>query len=71
VAGTISAPPNDGNPLLAVRSTYDQAGRLTKVETGRPTACQSEAVAPAAWTGSTAGAAYMALAARFPDGGGA
>lgn len=53
VTGTISAPPNDGHPFLAVRTTYDAAGRPIKVETGELTTWQSEATAPANWTGFT------------------
>jgi RHS repeat-associated protein len=53
VTGTISAPPNDGHPFLAVRTTYDAAGRSIKVETGELTTWQSEAIAPASWTGFT------------------
>src|SRR5687768_9262143 len=56
VTGTISADPDavgSGNPFLAVRNTYDPAGRLIKVETGTLTAWQSEAVAPANWSGFT------------------
>src|SRR5688500_14058895 len=52
VTGTISADPDGvgtGNPCLAVRNSYDGAGRLIKVETGTLTAWQSEAVAPANW----------------------
>ncbi|HEY5721886.1 MAG TPA: RHS repeat-associated core domain-containing protein [Allosphingosinicella sp.] len=54
VTGTISADPDtvgSGNPFLAVRNTYDSAGRLTKVETGTLSAWQTESVAPSAWSG--------------------
>ena len=54
VTGTISPDPDavgSGNPFLAVRNTYDAAGRLTKVETGTLSAWQSESVAPSAWSG--------------------
>jgi RHS repeat-associated protein len=53
VTGTISADPDGagGNPFLAVRNNYDAAGRLITVETGTLSAWQSEAVAPAGWTG--------------------
>jgi RHS repeat-associated protein len=53
VTGTISASPADAtsSPHLAVRNTYDQAGRLTAVETGFLTVWQSESVAPASWSG--------------------
>jgi RHS repeat-associated protein len=52
VVGTISADPDGvgtGNPFLAVRNTYDAAGRLTRVETGTLWAWQAETVAPSAW----------------------
>jgi YD repeat-containing protein len=39
--------------LLAVRNSYDQAGRLIKVESGTLAAVQPENVAPADWTGFT------------------
>ncbi len=56
VTGTI-APDPDGaaGPLkfAAVRNTYDGAGRLIRVEKGEIAGWQSEAVAPAAWTGFT------------------
>ena len=54
VTGTISADPDavgSGHPLLAVRNSYDAAGRLIKVETVTLSAWQSEAVAPASWSG--------------------
>jgi RHS repeat-associated protein len=54
--GTISADPDTvgaGNPFIAVRNTYDAAGRLTKVETGTLSAWQSDTVTPASWTGFT------------------
>lgn len=56
VVGTISADPDtvgSGNPFLAVRNTYDAAGRLTKVETGTLSGWQSESVAPLSWSGFT------------------
>jgi RHS repeat-associated protein len=56
VTGTISADPDGPSgprPHLAVRNTYDAAGRLVKVESGSLAAWQSEAVAPAGWTGFT------------------
>ena len=56
VTGTISADPDGvgtGNPFLAVRNSYDGAGRLIRVETGTLSAWQSEAVPPAGWTGFT------------------
>jgi RHS repeat-associated protein len=56
VTGTISADPDpqpDGSsgplPFLAVRNSYDPAGRLIGAETGTLSDWQSEAVAPAAW----------------------
>jgi RHS repeat-associated protein len=57
VTGTISADPDGlgtGNPFPAVRTTYDGAGRPTKVETGRLSGWQSESVAPADWAGFNA-----------------
>ena len=56
VTGTISPDPDGAGPRphLAVRNTYDAVGRLTRVETGSLAAWQSEAVAPASWTGFTA-----------------
>jgi RHS repeat-associated protein len=54
LTGTISPDPDGagtGNPLLAVRNTYDQAGRLVKVETGTLAAYQAETILPATWTG--------------------
>ena len=62
VTGTISPDPDPGSgpgqasgprPHLAVRNSYDPAGRLIKVESGTLAAWQSEAVAPASWTGFT------------------
>jgi RHS repeat-associated protein len=52
--GTISADPDtvgSGNPFVAVRNSYDGAGRLTKVETGTLSAWQSQEVIPEGWTG--------------------
>jgi RHS repeat-associated protein len=53
VTGTISADPDGAGPLpfRAVRNSYDGAGRLIRQETGTLATWQSEAVAPAAWTG--------------------
>jgi RHS repeat-associated protein len=53
--GTIAPDPDGAGPLAyaATRTTYDIAGRPTKVETGELAVWQSEAVAPAAWTGFT------------------
>jgi RHS repeat-associated protein len=55
VTGTISPDPDGAGPLryAAVRNTYDPAGRLIRVEQGELAAWQSEAVAPASWTGFT------------------
>jgi RHS repeat-associated protein len=53
VTGTIAADP-DGTGTLrhaAVRNVYDGAGRLIRVETGELANWQSEAVAPAGWSG--------------------
>jgi RHS repeat-associated protein len=51
VTGTISPDPDGagGNPFIAVRNSYDPAGRLIKVETGTLSAWQSQDVAPANW----------------------
>ena len=53
VTGTIAPDPDGAGPLgyAAVRNSYDANGRLIRVETGQLAAWQSEAVAPAAWTG--------------------
>jgi RHS repeat-associated protein len=53
--GLIAADPDGAGPLgfPAVRNSYDAAGRLTKVEKGTLSAWQSEAVAPANWSGFT------------------
>lgn len=53
VTGTISPDPDGAGarPHLAVRNSYDAAGRLVRVESGTLAAWQSEAVAPANWTG--------------------
>ncbi|HYG48876.1 MAG TPA: hypothetical protein VD846_13165, partial [Allosphingosinicella sp.] len=56
VTGTIAPDPDGpGSPLPhpAVRNTYDNAGRLTKVENGSLSAWQPEGLAPAAWPGFT------------------
>jgi RHS repeat-associated protein len=55
VTGTI-APDPDGSGSLhhaAMRNTYDSNGHLVTVEKGELSAWQSEAVAPASWTGFT------------------
>jgi RHS repeat-associated protein len=51
VVGTISPDPDGTGPLhyAAVRNTYDNDGRLTKVETGELSTWQPETVAPSAW----------------------
>jgi RHS repeat-associated protein len=52
VVGTISPDPDGevgGHHYLAVRTTYDEAGRPTKVEKGELETWQSEAVAPKDW----------------------
>jgi RHS repeat-associated protein len=53
--GSIAPDPDGAGPLgfPAVRNSYDAAGRVTKVEKGELAAWQSEAVAPANWTGFT------------------
>jgi RHS repeat-associated protein len=68
VAGTISADPDGagGSPFIAVRNSYDPAGRLIRVETGTLSAWQNETVAPAAWGAAftvarTAETAYDAM----------
>lgn len=55
VTGTIEADPNapGGANYIAVRNSYDTQGRLVKVEKGFFTGWQSEAVAPASWSGFT------------------
>lgn len=53
--GSISPDPDGAGPIkyAAVRRTYDDAGRLVRVEKGELAAWQSETVAPADWTGFT------------------
>lgn len=53
--GTISPDPDGGGSIhyAAVRNTYDTGGRLIRVESGELSAWQSEAVAPASWSGFT------------------
>lgn len=53
VTGTIAPAPGGTGPQswLATRNSYDGGGRLVKVETGYLSSWQSEAVAPASWTG--------------------
>ena len=60
LTGTISPDPDGagtGNPLLAVRNTYDGAGRPVKVEAGTLAAWQAETILPANWSGFTPGRA--------------
>ncbi|MFA5970658.1 MAG: hypothetical protein WC816_15620, partial [Sphingomonas sp.] len=73
VTGTI-APDPDGAGVLkyaATRTTYDVRGNAIKVETGELAAWQSEAVAPASWTGfsilTTAETTYDALNRKLTD----
>ncbi|WP_162814912.1 hypothetical protein [Erythrobacter aureus] len=51
VTGTIAPDPDGSGALgyLATRTTYDQAGRPIKVETGELSSWRSEAIAPASW----------------------
>jgi len=51
VVGTISPDPDGAGPLHypAVRNTYDNDGRLIKVETGELSTWQPETVVPSAW----------------------
>ena len=55
VTGTIAPDPDGAGPLkyAAVRTTYDVKGNPIKVETGELAGWQSEAIAPANWTGFT------------------
>lgn len=55
VTGTIAPDPDGAAPwaYIAVRNTYDSASNLIKVEKGVLSAWQSEAIAPASWTGFT------------------
>ncbi|WBY08219.1 hypothetical protein PIB19_01285 [Sphingomonas sp. 7/4-4] len=55
VTGTIAPDPDASGPLhhLAVRNSYDAAGRLVKVEKGELAAWQSEAVEPRLWESYT------------------
>jgi YD repeat-containing protein len=71
--GVISPDPDGAGPLPfpAVRKSYDQAGRLVKVEEGRLTLWQPESVAPAAWSGfgidRTTATAYDAMDRKLRD----
>ncbi len=53
--GRISPDPDDSGPLhySAVRTTYNSAGQVIRLEKGELAAWQSEAVAPSAWSGFT------------------
>lgn len=55
VTGTIAPDPDAASPLryAAVRNSYDQAGRLIKVEKGQLADWWSETFAPSEWTGFT------------------
>jgi RHS repeat-associated protein len=53
VTGTIAPDGPGANAFQAVRSSYDGAGRPTKVETGELSAWQAESVLPSAWSGFT------------------
>lgn len=55
VVGTIAPDPDGSGPLhfAATRTTYDDAGRVTRVESGELSAWQSESVDPASWSGFT------------------
>jgi RHS repeat-associated protein len=70
VTGTISAPEPNGHHL-AVRNTYDAAGRLIKVEKGELAAWQADSIAPASWTGftvfQTLDSTYDAMGRKLTD----
>jgi RHS repeat-associated protein len=55
VTGSIAPDPDGAGSLhyAAIRNTYDDAGRLIRVEKGELASWQSEAVAPVSWTGFT------------------
>lgn len=55
VAGTIAPDPDGSGPLryLAMRTTYDAAGRVTSVEKGQLLDWQGDDILPANWTGFT------------------
>ncbi|MBD3815373.1 MAG: RHS repeat-associated core domain-containing protein [Halothiobacillus sp.] len=64
VTGTIAPDPDGSGGLhyMAVRTTYDAAGRPIEVETGELSDWQSEAVAPADWgTAASEGGTYTVL----------
>lgn len=55
VTGTIAPDPDGTGPIkyAAIRTTYDAAGRATRVENGELSSWQSESVAPSSWSGFT------------------
>lgn len=55
VTGSIAPDPDGAGSLhyAATRNTYDDAGRLIRIEKGELASWQSEAVAPASWPGFT------------------
>ena len=55
VVGTIAPDPDGAGPIhyRAIRTTYDAAGRITRVEKGELASWQPEAVTPANWVGFT------------------
>jgi RHS repeat-associated protein len=55
LTGTISPDPDASGPrgYAAIRNTYDQAGRLTKVDKGELSTWQSDNVSPTNWSGFT------------------
>lgn len=55
LTGTIAPDPDGAGPLghAAVRNSFDQAGRLSRVEHGELATWQSESIAPASWSGFT------------------
>ena len=77
VTGTIAPDPDGSGPLPhpAVRNSYDQAGRLVRVEQGTLAAWQPDGVAPAAWPGFVplkwADTAYDALDRKVRESAGA
>jgi RHS repeat-associated protein len=70
VTGTISAPEPNGHHL-AVRNSFDAAGRLIKVEKGELASWQGDTVAPANWTGftvfQTIDSSYDAMGRKLTD----
>lgn len=53
VTGTITADPDGagGNPFVAIRNSYDAAGRLSRVENGTLSSWQDDTKTPANWIG--------------------